>query len=264
MKNYFCITSYLILVASVLFAQNNSGNQSDHVVEYTYIIINKLPHDYMAYTQGLAFDNGYLYEGTGRRGQSSLRKVNPDDGAVIEMHLLDENLFGEGITLFDGKIYQLTWQAYTGFVYDQQTFLLMEEFFYNTEGWGITHNGESLIVSDGSATLYFLDPATFEVLNRIQVSDNKGLVSNLNELEYINGEVFSNVLYSNRIARIDPQSGKVIGWIDLTGILGDEKINHQIDVLNGIAYDPVNDRLFVTGKLWPKVFEIKLIRKVRP
>ena len=240
-------------------ARNNADQQKSVIPVYTYFVVNSIPHDFRAYTQGLAFADGYLYEGTGRRGQSSLRKVSPDDGAVIKIHDLDEEFFGEGITVFNHKIYQLTWQAYTGFVYDLETFLLMEEFFYNTEGWGITHDGTYLIVSDGSAFLYFLDPVTFEVMQQIEVKDDRGPVTNLNELEFVKGEIFSNILYSNRIARIDPQTGKVTGWIDLSGILNNVRVDYQIDVLNGIAYDSQNDRLFVTGKLWPKVFEIRLI-----
>jgi glutamine cyclotransferase len=146
-------------------------------------------------------------------------------------------------------------------VYDKDTFLLMEEFFYNTEGWGITHNGINLIISDGTSNLYFLDPTTFEVLRQIAVTDDKGAVYSLNELEYIKGEIYANILNSNRIARINPENGNVVGWIDLSGILGGERLDYAIDVLNGIAYDPEKDRLFISGKLWPKVFEIRLIRK---
>jgi glutamine cyclotransferase len=251
----------ILVLANSLFAQNSAEDTQSTIPVYTYFIVNKIPHDFNAYTQGLVFSDGYLYESTGRRGHSSLRKVDPDNGAVITLHPLAEEFFGEGITIFDEKIYQLTWQSYTGFIYDKSTFLVMEEFFYNTEGWGITHNGEHLIVSDGTHTLYFLDPVTLEVLNKLNVTDDKGPVTNLNELEYINGEIFANVLYSYRIARIDPANGKVVGWIDLTGILNNERIDYPIDVMNGIAYDSVSDRLFVTGKLWPQVFEIRLIKK---
>jgi glutamine cyclotransferase len=243
-----------------LLAQDPPSEINNPIPIYTYFIVNKVPHDFNAYTQGLVFNDGFLYESTGRRGQSSLRKVNPDDGAVITVHSLAEEFFGEGITIFDEKIYQLTWQSYTGFIYDKSTFLVMEEFFYNTEGWGITHNGKELIVSDGTSALYFLDPITLEVINQISVTDDKGPVQDLNELEYVNGEIFANILYSYRIARIDPDSGKVVGWIDLTGILNNERIDYPIDVMNGIAYDPATDRLFVTGKLWPQVFEIRLLK----
>jgi glutamine cyclotransferase len=258
----------LMIFCLIITALSNSGITQDVIKKtkttipvYTYFIVNKIPHDFNAYTQGLVFSDGLLYESTGRRGQSSLRKVDPENGAVITLHPLAEEFFGEGITIFDEKIYQLTWQSYTGFIYDKSTFLVMEEFYYNTEGWGITHDGIHLIISDGTSTLYFLDPITLEVLSQINVTDDKGSVQNLNELEYVNGEIFANVLYSYRIARIDPKSGKVVGWIDLTGILNNERIDYAIDVMNGIAYDSASDRLFVTGKLWPQVFEIRLIKK---
>jgi glutamine cyclotransferase len=251
----------IVLIISDTVWASLAERRNETIPVYTYFIVNKIPHDHRAYTQGLVFDNGFLYEGTGRRGQSSLRKVDPINGAIINIHFLADELFGEGITIYDNKIYQLTWQAYTGFVYDKDSFLFMEEFFYNTEGWGITHDNQNLIVSDGSATLYFLDPVTFEVLKQIEVTDNNGPVGNLNELEYIKGEIYANILSSNRIARINPQNGKISSWIDLTGILGGEKIDYAIDVLNGIAYDHENDRLFVTGKYWPKIFEIKLLRQ---
>ena len=250
-----------LICGSTLLAQGPPAETKNIIPVYTYFIVNKVPHDFNAYTQGLVFSDGFLYESTGRRGQSSLRRVNPDDGAVITLYSLAEEFFGEGITIFDEKIYQLTWQSYTGFIYDKSTFLVMEEFFYNTEGWGITHNGKELIVSDGTSTLYFLDPVTFEILRQITVTDDKGPVQNLNELEYVNGEIFANVLNSYRIARIDPNIGRVVGWIDLTGILSNERIDYPIDVMNGIAFDSTADRLFVTGKLWPQVFEIRLIKK---
>ncbi len=259
--NKLLIVIFSVFSLQLLFAQKPISISKKNIPVYTYFIINKVPHDPMAYTQGLAFDSGYLYESTGRRGQSSLRRVSSDDGTVITLHSLAKEYFGEGITIFNNRIYQLTWQSYTGFVYDKETFLLMEEFFYNTEGWGITHNDTNLIISDGTSNLYFLDPTTFEVLRQIAVTDNKGIVNNLNELEYIKGEIYANILYSNRIARINPDNGDVVGWIDLTGILSGERIDYSIDVLNGIAYDPEKDRLFISGKLWPKVFEIRLIRK---
>jgi glutamine cyclotransferase len=250
-----------LIWASLLQAQNQPSEKKNTIPIYTYFIVNKVPHDFNAYTQGLVYSEGFLYESTGRRGQSSLRKVNPEDGAVITNHSLADEFFGEGITILNEKIYQLTWQSYTGFIYDKSTFLIMEEFFYNTEGWGITHNDKELIVSDGTSTLTFLDPLTFEILREIDVIDDNGLVQNLNELEYVNGEIFANILYSYKIARIDPDNGEVVGYIDLTGILSNERMDYPIDVMNGIAYDPDADRLFVTGKLWPQVFEIRLIKK---
>jgi glutamine cyclotransferase len=259
-KSPIKIFLFLICV-NTIFAQINPGGKIMKVPDYTYIIVNKIPHDFKAYTQGLVYSEGFLYESTGLRGQSSLRKVNPEDGAVIAFHSLADEFFGEGITILDDKIYQLTWQSYTGFIYDKSTFLLMQEFFYNTEGWGITHNGKELIVSDGSSTLFFFDPATFEILRKVNVADENGPVENLNELEYVNGEIFANILYSSKIARIDPNNGKIVGYIDLTGILSNEKINYPIDVMNGIAYDCEGDRLFITGKLWPFVYEIRVIKK---
>jgi len=259
-KQSIRIVLVLIWVSNV-FSQINPSDQINTIPVYTYFIVNKVPHDFNAYTQGLVFNDGFLYESTGRRGQSSLRKVDPGDGAVLTFHSLADEYFGEGITIFNEKIYQLTWQSYTGFIYDKSTFLLMEEFFYNMEGWGITHDGKELIVSDGTSTLYFLDPVTLENLREINVTDANGPIQSLNELEYVNGEIFANILSSYRIARIDPETGKVVGWIDLTGILSNEKIDYAIDVMNGIAYDPVADRLFITGKLWPQVFEIRLLKK---
>ncbi|MCK5559032.1 MAG: glutaminyl-peptide cyclotransferase [Thermoplasmata archaeon] len=226
---------------------------------YTYNITNIYPHDKDAFTQGLVFENGVLYEGTGLWGQSSLRKVQLETGEIDQIHKLSSKYFGEGITIYKDKIIQLTWQSNVGFVYDKTNFELLQEFTYPTEGWGITHDGEQLIMSDGSHTLYFLNPETFEQIGTINVSDNNRSVSLLNELEYINGEIYANIWYNDSIIKIDPETGNVTGRIDLTGLINPEDYNHTVNVLNGIAYDAENKRLFVTGKQWPKLFEIELV-----
>ncbi|MBN1993825.1 MAG: glutaminyl-peptide cyclotransferase [Anaerolineae bacterium] len=226
---------------------------------YTYKIINTYPHDPDAFTQGLVYVDGFLYEGTGRYGQSTLRKVELETGAVLQRIAVPAELFGEGIVIFDGQIIQLTWQSWMGFVYDQEDFTLLKTFFYPTEGWGITHDGQRLMMSDGTATLYFWDPTTLAEIGRVEVYDGHGPVVRLNELEYINGEVYANVWQINRIARINPETGRVLGWIQLDGLLTAADLSQPVDVLNGIAYDAENDRLFVTGKLWPKLFEIELV-----
>ncbi|MDM8527964.1 glutaminyl-peptide cyclotransferase [Anaerolineales bacterium HSG24] len=226
---------------------------------YTYTIVNTYPHDPQAFTQGLVYLDGIFYEGTGLRGRSSLRKVVPETGEVLQQINLPDQYFGEGIVVWQDKIVQLTWQSGTGFVYDKESFELRQSFTYPTEGWGITHDGERLIMSDGSANLYFWHPETLAELGRVEVHDQHGPVVRLNELEYINGEVYANIWQTNRIARIDPESGYVVGWIELSGLLTlPEGYSQPLDVLNGIAYDPMTDRLFVTGKLWPSLFEIKL------
>ena len=226
---------------------------------FTVSIINVYPHDRNAFTQGLVFENGVLYEGTGLRGRSTLRRANLETGEILQIRKLPDHLFGEGITVFGERIIQLTWQAGIGFVYDRATFELLGEFRYPTQGWGITHDGECLIVSDGTSTLRFLDPATFEGIGSIEVRDRDGPVPRLNELEYVKGEIYANVWQTDRIARIAPNTGAVVGWIDLTGILKPEDRIESVDVPNGIAYDAGNDRLFVTGKLWPRLFEIELV-----
>lgn len=226
---------------------------------YGYRVVNTYPHDRGAFTQGLVYHNGALYEGTGLRGQSTLRRVELETGIVLQLLPLPEAYFGEGIALFGDRIYQLTWQSNTGFIYDQESFDLLGMFFYPTEGWGLTHDGERLIMSDGTATVHFLDPETLEETGQIEVYDGQGPVTRLNELEYVQGEVYANVWQTDWIARIDPQSGRVVGWIDLHGLLSPEDYDQPVDVLNGIAYDAKDDRLFVTGKLWPKLFEIELV-----
>jgi len=226
---------------------------------YTYRVVNSYPHDRYAFTQGLVFEDGFLYEGTGRYGNSSLRKVDLETGQVLALRELGADYFGEGITVFGDVIDQLTWKSNTGFVYDRDSFDLLRTFAYPGRGWGLTHDGECLIMSDGTSTVRFLDPDTYEETGRIEVTDEDVPVTNLNELEYVNGEIFANVWFTDFIARIDPDTGRVVGWIDLTGLLGDEYRTPGADVLNGIAYDAGGDRLFVTGKLWPRLFEIELV-----
>lgn len=252
-----------VATPSIRTPVSTDSDQSTTTPAYTYEVVATYPHDPQAFTQGLIFVDGTLYEGTGRYAQSTLRQVDLTTGEILQIHHLPPDLFGEGITLFENKIIQLTWKAGQGFVYDAQTFELIQEFSYPTEGWGITHDGEHLIMSDGTATLYFWNPETFEEVGRVEVFDETGPITLLNELEYINGEIFANVWKTDRIAKIDPQTGRVTGWIFFTGLLSTEELatpsdmENGIAVLNGIAYDTVNDRLFVTGKLWPKLFEIK-------
>ena len=230
-------------------------------IVYTYKVVGSYPHDSDACTQGLVFDNGVLYEGTGLYGRSSLRKVDLERGEVLQTHNLPEQYFGEGITIYRDEIFQLTWQSNVGFIYDKQDFSLLGEFNYDTEGWGMTNDGKRLIMSDGTSTLHFLDPDSLKEIKRIEVYDLDGPVNRLNELEYVKGEIYANIWQTNRIARINPTTGQVDGWIDLTGILNPQDVINPVDVLNGIAYDSKNGRLFVTGKLWPKLFEIELIPK---
>lgn len=230
-------------------------------VQYTYNIVKKFPHDIHAYTQGLIIDNGILYEGTGLRGESQLRIVNMMDGSIMKSVDIKDNLFGEGITIIGDKIYQLTYQAHRGFVYDKKSFALLSEFQYKTEGWGITTNGSDLIYSDGSHQLFYVNPETFEVVKTIEVYDNHGMQTRLNELEYIEGEIWANVYTTDEILRIDPNSGKVTGKISCRGLLQPEEYKPgETDVLNGIAYDHRNKNIYITGKNWPWMFEVKIVR----
>lgn len=224
----------------------------------TYKIVKTYPHDRQAFTQGLQYVNGVLYEGTGQHGQSGIRKVNLETGEVLQRQPLDAKYFGEGITVWGDSLLQLTWQSEIGFVYDLKTFKQTRTFSYPGEGWGLTHDGVRLIMSDGSPALRFLDPKTLKETGRVTVRDGTTPVDDLNELEVVKGEVFANVWQTHRIARISPKTGQVTGWIDLAGIL-DPREALGTDVLNGIAYDAAGDRLFVTGKLWPKLFEIKIV-----
>lgn len=229
---------------------------------YGYRVINVYPHDTRAFTQGLVFRDGVLYESTGRYGQSALRKVELTTGKVLQQHALDPKHFGEGLTEWRGKLLQLTWQAGVGLVYDLATLKPERTFEYKGEGWGLTHDGKRLILSDGSSALRFFNPDTYQETGRVVVRDRGKPIDQLNELEYVRGEVFANLWHSQRIARIALPSGDITGWIDLAGLLVPGDVGNNPDaVLNGIAYDATGDRLFVTGKLWPRLFEIRLERR---
>jgi glutamine cyclotransferase len=253
-----CLLSLWLVVALVISSCSQPRPASQPITIYTYEIVNTYPHDRNAFTQGLAFDNGFLYEGTGQHGNSSLRKVDLATGDVLQMRRLSSDYFGEGITVYDDTIVQLTWESHTGFVYNKNSFNLLRQFSYLTEGWGITYDGERLIMSDGTSRLHFLNPETLETTGYIEVSDNNKPVSRLNELEYVNGKIYANVWRTDRIAVIELRDGRVTAWIDLSGLLQTQDYSGPVDVLNGIAYDTQADRLFVTGKLWPFLFEIKL------
>jgi glutaminyl-peptide cyclotransferase len=246
-------------------AQRAPGRRSTSGVErtpvYTYKVVNIFPHDPQAYTQGLVFHDGFLYEGTGLNGQSSLRKVRLETGEVVQKINLAPEYFGEGIALIGDEIVQLTWKAHKGFVYRAGDFHLLREFSYPGEGWGLTSHGNEVFMSDGSAELRVLDGKTLREKRRIKVHQGDHPVVELNELEFVEGEIFANVWQTDRIARISPGTGKVLGWIDLQGLLNPMYHRTPDSVLNGIAYDPATKRLFVTGKLWPNLFEIKLVRQ---
>src|SRR5688572_15437802 len=229
---------------------------------FGYTVVRSYPHDPLAFTQGLEFVDGVLYESTGLNGRSGIRKVQLATGEVLQTQPLDARYFGEGITVWKNRIIQLTWQSEVGFVYDRQTFQQQRTFQYQGEGWGLTHDGTRLIMSDGSqsGTLRFLDPETLRQVGTLVVRDGQAPVAHLNELEYVKGQIYANVWQTDRIAIIAPKTGQVTGWIDLRGLL-DPREAAADAVLNGIAYDAAGDRLFVTGKLWPRIYEIRLTPK---
>ncbi|MCB0061488.1 MAG: glutaminyl-peptide cyclotransferase [Caldilineaceae bacterium] len=234
-------------------------------IRYTYEVVATFPHDANAFTQGLLFDGDILYEGTGLYGESSLRRVELATGTVEQQIALPEQYFGEGIALIGDRIFQLTWREQTGFIFDKISFEQIGQFTYQTEGWGLTYDGSNLILSDGSDQLYTIDPTSMAVTDQVSVTyfdgadqQRKPLVR-LNELEFINGEIFANIWQTNFIVRITPETGNVTGIIDLSGLLPAEDYTASTDVLNGIAYHPATDQLYVTGKKWPKLFEIRLI-----
>jgi glutamine cyclotransferase len=224
-----------------------------------YQIVHAYVHDSKAFTQGLVYVDGHLYESTGRNGSSSIRMVDLSTGRVLQHYDLPAEYFGEGLTAWGSNLVQLTWKAQKGFVYDRFSFTLLKTFQYEGEGWGLTHDDRQLIMSDGTSYLRFLDPRSFRETKRVHVTDETGrALQDLNELEYIRGEIYANIWQTDKIARISPRTGKVLGWIDLSGLIDKRELTDADAVLNGIASDSTGDRLFVTGKLWPKLFEIRI------
>ena len=231
--------------------------------QYGYQVVHVYPHDRSAFTQGLEFRAGFLYEGTGLNGHSTLRKVKLESGEIVQQINLSPEYFGEGITVINQQIIELTWRTETGFVYDQNSFRQLRSFSYPGEGWGLANDGAQIYMSDGTPQIRVWDPVTLQEKRRITVRDGGAPVTYLNELEWVRGEIYANVWQTDRIVRISPTDGRVLGWVDLSGILPAADRTEHVDVLNGIAYDVLGDRLFVTGKLWPKLFEIKIVPKTR-
>jgi glutamine cyclotransferase len=259
---FFIILILFVCIQSVLATEIYPDlSKFSSIPIFGYKIIDTYPHDSTAFTQGLVYDNGILYEGTGLYGRSTLRQVDLKTGRILKRISLNNSLFGEGVAIWKNQIIQITWQSGLGLVYDRDNLTKIGDFSYQTEGWGITSDGERLIMSDGTETLHFLDPRTFAEERQVKVVANGVPVRGLNELEYINGEIFANVWPTNWIVIISPATGEIKGCINLQGILQQvDSINISgVDVLNGIAYDAKSDRIFVTGKLWPKLFEIELI-----
>ena len=255
----------LAALAQSLLSQPSPGIHSKRPPEYTFKIVRTFPHDPTAFTQGLAYRDGFLYEGTGLQGRSSLRKVRLETGEVVQQVDLAPEFFGEGIALLKNEVVELTWQSQTGFVYNLSDFRFLRRFSYSGEGWGLATNGKGnaneIFMSDGTAEIRVLDSATLAEKRRFTVHDGENRIVQLNELEFVEGELFANIWQTDRIARISPQSGEVVGWIDLTSLLSPIYRLESGAVLNGIAYDSTRKRLFVTGKLWPSIFEIQLVPK---
>jgi glutamine cyclotransferase len=258
-----CAAFLAVLSTASLSAQTVSRSTSRQTPTYSYEVVQAYPHDENAFTQGLVYHGGFLYEGTGLQGRSSLRKVRLETGEVLERVDLPYEYFGEGIAIVRDQILELTWKSQVGFVYDLNTFRRLRQFSYPGEGWGLTSNGADVYMSDGTADIRILDAATLREKRRIHVHDGPKPIDQLNELEFVDGQVFANIWQTNRIARISPQTGEVVGWIDLSGVLSPMYQLQPGAVLNGIAYDAARKRLFVTGKLWPRLFEVRLVPKSR-
>jgi glutaminyl-peptide cyclotransferase len=249
-------------LVAVLFAVAFASAAMAAVPVWGVSVVHTYPHDRGAFTEGLFYQDGYLYESTGLNGQSQVRKVDLATGRVLQSHDLGRQFFGEGIVAWKGRLIQLTWQSHVGFVDDLATFKELRQFSYVGEGWALTQNGRQIIMSDGTPQLRFLDPVTLKEVRRLTVTADGQPVKNLNELEWVKGEILANVWLTNFIARIDPATGKVTGWIDVTGLMKPAELGGDPDAIpNGIAYDAEHDRLFVTGKRWPKLFEIKLVKR---
>ena len=258
-KKHVIVTLLLIIVTVIaLFIAIDQWQPAttNSPILYKYEILNTYPHDTAAFTEGLTYSNGSLFESTGGYGASSLRKEDLETGQILQEYRLPDQFFGEGLTQINNELLQLTWQANTGFIYEKNTFDLIGNFSYATEGWGLTYDGSNLIMSDGTSNLYFLNPTTYQVVRQVNVLDGNNSITYINELEYVNGDIYANIWLTEKIAIINPQNGQIKGWIDMTGLYQPQGSN---DVLNGIAYDQQSNRLFVTGKNWPNLYEIKIM-----
>ncbi|MFK7863248.1 MAG: glutaminyl-peptide cyclotransferase [Pseudohongiellaceae bacterium] len=259
MKTYFSTHVVFHVLALLAMASATALYGQDSIPRYGFEVVNTYPHNIESFTQGLIFHEGYLYEGTGKKGQSSLSKVNLEDATVLNSKSLSRRYFGEGIEVVNDKIYQLTWQGNIVFVYDKTTFETTGSHYNATQGWGLAYDGEHLILSDGSDALQFMNTETFVPERRLQVTLNGNPINYLNELEFINGEVWANVWQTDFIVRIDPESGEVNSIVDMTGLSAMTDLGSSEAVLNGIAWDEENERLFVTGKHWSNLFEVQLV-----
>ncbi len=247
-----------LLVAACSESEQKAAEKSAEIPTYRIEVVNTYPHDPKAFTQGLLYHDGYLYESTGQRGESTVRKVDLESGEVVLKTDLAPGYFGEGLTLVGDRLVQLTWTSQKGLVYELSSLRLVSQFRYLTQGWGIVYDGTNLVMSDGSATLQLLDPVTYEYVGFRQVRANGAPVMRLNELEYIDGEIWANIWPSSTIARIDPKTGDVVGWVDASGLRGTETPGDTVDVLNGIAWDAEGERLFLTGKYWPSLYQVRV------
>lgn len=253
---------FVVAAALAACACSSSVTEAQGIPVYTYQIVHTYPHDTGAFTEGLFYYKGFLYESTGENGQSSIRKVRLETGEVVQKHDISEDYFGEGIINWKDKLYELTWKNQTGFIYNFASFTPEGEFHYPGEGWSLTTDGKRIIMDDGTPQIRFWDPESLKETGRLTVTADGQPVQNINELEWVNGEIYANIWETDRIARIDPRSGKVVGWIDCAGLLPEsERTPGSDSVLNGIAYDAAGGRLFVTGKNWPKLFEIRVVKK---